>query len=174
MRWIFVLLAFIPAFADGITTAKESALLGAAPPLENVVPELGFPDHMVRDPKTAKPWQFPVVVPPFEEHVRGATIPNPENASVAGIRVEQDEKVFAYYTDRVKVATSYELTSSGWLKQAKKGAAWLIAGTGNTIWMADTDGGLSQGEQGQRAEKLRSYGVDGPLSTKITGLAAYS
>lgn len=193
--------------AGPITTGKKSELLGAAPPLANVVPGLAFPDHMVRDPQTAKPWQLPIVVAPFEEHVRGKTIPIPSGATVRWLEIGDDGNLIAYQGESPYVANAVSrLTNKGeWEasdmlaanprgfanvmfntkgglarvdlnSRSKAGFRVFSVETGNALWLADPLGGLAQvpktGTSG--LSHVREYGVNGPLASKITALAADS
>ncbi|NUM55628.1 MAG: hypothetical protein HUU46_18455 [Candidatus Hydrogenedentes bacterium] len=175
MRWLSLLLVCASALAAEITTAARSDLLGAAPPLDNVVPPLDASDHMTRDPRSSQPWQFPIVVPPFEEHVRGESIPNPRNTAVSSLAINNSGGLVASYADEAGVATSYDLMASGWVARTDKTTRMLIAQTGNTVWtVGNALNGLAHGQTGVKSEKWPYYGVNGPLSTTITGLAVDS
>lgn len=170
MRWVAVLLIGVAAaLGDYITPAKKSELLGAAPPLDNVVPALEFPDHMIRDPRTAKPWQLPITVPPFEEHVRGATLPLPDGKAVTWLRVDPNGTLHAGATGDTDSGPAFEYTNGQWEPKGES-VAPAIAKIGDTFWIAMRDGGLSVGREGRKAEPYRHYGVNGPLSTTITGI----
>ncbi|HRI86837.1 MAG TPA: two-component regulator propeller domain-containing protein [Candidatus Hydrogenedentes bacterium] len=170
MRWVFALVVCVSSMAEIITPAQKSELLGAAPPLDNVLPALEFPDHKMRDPKTAKPWELPIAVPPFEEHVRGAILPAIEGITATWVHVKPDGTVSAGAVDDVDTTVPYALEGGNWKKQDKS-AYVLLAKTGDGTWIADSNGLSHAPADSKKFEPIRHYGVNGPLSTSITGLA---
>lgn len=180
------------------TTAEKSKLLGAAPPLANVVPPLGLPDHLVRDPRTAKPWDLPIVVPPFEEHVRAASYPNPEGREVTALQFDSGGALRAQAGGavfRMSERGTWEPDSRGpelpfalsyhpdgeterklrrWSFATSRGDSIsfaVLALDGDTLWMAKPDGGLFFARPKERWQRIEQYGIDGPLSTVVTALA---
>ena len=98
----------------------------------------------------------PTVVEPFIEHVR-STVPDMEDFTNArAIKVDNGKVVFVNNT--VEIVDGNPVTAS-----ARQGDL-LWQGTAKGLYM--TSGGVTT--------RHASYGVDGPLSTKITGLAVDS
>jgi len=74
----------LAGFSTMLGAAEPADILqGAQPSLANVVPPVLSPEHFYRG-LHASPWQLPLVVPPFEEHVRAVNVPQPQ-VPVAGI-----------------------------------------------------------------------------------------
>ncbi len=185
---LFLLVSFsLSALAGEITPAQTSELLGAAPPLDNVVPALEFPDHMTRD-RAAVAWPFPIVVPAFEEHVRGETISNPNDKSVAWMSISNDGQLRARNgVDGEGRLPGYFYTSAmGWQALDEDSDPQDISNRGyshsvimsvsiaDVTWLSNPDGGLASVEEDGNLTPHTKYGVDGPLSTTITGLAGDS
>lgn len=179
MRLFLLALCSLSVFAAENTPAQKSELLGAAPPLENVVPALEFPDHMTRDPK-AGPWEFPIAVPAFEEHVRGETIPNPDSEAITSLFFFGDGKLRAARTKRWVIETEFSLQQDGsWGRTNTEPtfeqvvAPNLFAQAGGKGWLIDPESGLTI-SQAEKKEAQKHYGTNGPLSTNMTGIVADS
>jgi len=64
------------------------------PPLSNVLPGINAKEHLVRDPANEDPWKLPIVVPPFEEHVRSFTLTGPDD-EVLALAADKDGRLYA-------------------------------------------------------------------------------
>lgn len=89
---------------------------------------------------------LPIVVPPFDEHVRGTTLPAPTDA--VAIRLNTEGKV--------------EVLSS---------PPPIVAVRGSETWIGSEQGLTRQVGQGA-VERLEHYGVNGPIASTITSLAS--
>jgi hypothetical protein len=166
--------------------------------LANVVPPLESGEHCYRG-LDAAPWQLPIVVPPFEEHVRVFNVPQPQ-APAEGISFDGQGGLVALGANGAfrlddsgawqvgpavgslgsitpreamralpRISEIQPLLQNPILKGtvsgvAKAGSTWWL-GTGQGLYEVSKDGGMKYHEH---------YGVEGPLATTITALAADS
>ena len=134
--------------AGGHATAAD-ILKGKEVKLHNVVPPF-FSMGPVRT--------LPAPVEPFLEHVRGDDIPAPEDAF--GIGVDSEGKLVFATGPKPVLEGNIAINA-----QAKQG---------EDVWLA-TDNGLYVQRPGDpKALRQESYGVAGPLATRITALAVDS
>lgn len=173
-------------------------LQGVMPPLANVVPPVISPEHMYRG-FNATPWQLPIAVPPFEEHVRAINVPQPE-AKVEGLAFDEQGALVALGPDGAyrlsetgewRQATATGLLGPIGLREALRTAAFAaefsavlqnrelegkvagVAKAGETWWLG-TDQGLYTFSHEKGLARHARYGVDGPMATVITAVAADS
>ena len=142
--WIFAGLIALTAAQSG--TPGDGAWLNEDFKLMNIAPPY-FP--------TGKPKELPIAVKPFPEHIRGS-VTDISSEGAVGLRLDDNGKLAII---------------------AEKKAAWkdgplvnASAGQGGITWYA-TDSGLYR-QDGPKTRPLlhASYGVDGPLATRVTAL----
>lgn len=195
IRSSIVVVLTMVSLAGGDTTAPKSDLLGAAPPLANVVPALEAADHLVRDPRTAQPWRLPIVVPPFEEHVRqfGEESPPVPIRALAydgrgNLHALADGGCYTRSTQGkwvVDSALSIDVSDTsdallafyrhtgllhgGEIAAIQAAKPTSIARGANQVALG-TPAGLFFVNGAGEVTKVESYGVGGPLATSITGV----
>ncbi len=98
--------------------------------------------------------KLPIVVEPFAEHVR-VPVDGIDISGATGLRVEADGKVVPLKDPNPVIEGGVAVNAS--IKE------------GGVTWYA-TDKGLYRGE-GSKLDRHESYGVDGPLASKVTSLA---
>jgi hypothetical protein len=177
--------------------AQESAFTDAELGLRNTVPPLNDPD----DPRAAftrAPGSLPLAAAPFIEHVRGAAPDALATGPVDAVSVVDGEVVViaggirhmlprAASGDTPTAARRSEPAMPSWLAprlwdhpdaalleplfpERRKPICNDIARQQDTLWIA-TDRGLFFSRGRGNARRHMSYGVDGPLATRITALA---
>lgn len=150
-----------------ILTLCASALAAAnpqAPTYANLVPPLSDEDDK-RTEHRLEADRLPIVVEPFTEHVKEA-LPDPPGGKAVRIEVDAQGALVAVAED----GSAFRWTPEGAWTPAEAGAATGDAAVrlGDDTWRA-TEDGLYRND-----ERLASYGVNGPLATRITALAADS
>lgn len=173
------------------------------PPLSNVLPGINAKEHLVRDPAKEEPWNLPIVVPPFEEHVRSFTVTGSDEevlalaadkdghlyaATPAGVQRIDDEGNWTEseqggdFPDGRMAARAKLQLGTGTLSEnhwkrlepnLRGGTLTAYAIDADTIWFAD-ELGLYRLDPQSEPERHPHYGVDGPASTQITALAVDS
>lgn len=191
------LLLFVVAF--GSIAAAETP---PAPPLSNVVPPITGKEHLVRDPANSPAYELPIVVPPFEEQVRRFNVSGP-NDNVLAIALDTDGVLHAvspsasyrrdagggWTAEGIANGTTNIVAARAWLQfktgelskpewqrlraLLRKREITAYAFAGDTLWFADALG-LYSVTPDSKPERHPTYGIDGPASTVITGLATDS
>lgn len=155
--------------AHSFGSEKFSALLGADVPLANVVGPLE---------RLGTPKQLPIVVQPFIEHVR-ENVPGAPTNGVRSLRFDETGSLIVT-TD----SAAFRRRGDGhWEESAARPlappesppgveiTAWVRARSGT--WLASNSGLYFVTNQ-KAATKHEHYGVDGPLTTRLTALAVDS
>ncbi|MFO7974294.1 MAG: two-component regulator propeller domain-containing protein [Candidatus Hydrogenedentota bacterium] len=188
-------------FAVGAAYAAD--LSESSYPLWNVVPPLMDPDDSASK-GSDKADAFPMVVEPFDEHVRTLMpgIPGGQPAlavSLAGdsLYARTAAKVFRLNEDRVwEPVDEVEHAEKPWLAPRLRmpgaggfdAAAHCVTAFGedapakvnaavrqqDTVWLATENGLYKTTSTGTKLTRHERYGVDGPLATRITDLAVDS
>ena len=153
-----------------ISAANHSELLGAKVPLANVVGPL--------EP-LGKPKQLPIRVLPFIEHVR-ENLPGAPTNGVRSVRFDENG-LLVVVTDsgplrrdrdgKWQTAETAPSAPPG-IPPGTKATSWVHTRSG--IWLGSDSGLYHKTPPEARALKHEHYGVDGPLSTRITALAVDS
>ncbi|MCC6489918.1 MAG: hypothetical protein IT364_20685, partial [Candidatus Hydrogenedentes bacterium] len=176
--------------------------MNAIVPLANVVPPIASHEHLVRNPAREPAWTLPIPVPAFDEHVRNFDMTSPEGTALA-VAVAQDGSVLVgTSTGMWRLAASgtwepLDLAGQGEGPAAPQIALSLNAGKypevfrkavvdianarpltalavdNAGIWFSDGQGLYSE-SPGSEPQRHVEYGINGPASTAITGLACDS
>lgn len=194
-RSVAVRLAVLGAFCTVICLAQTPK-----PPLSNVVPPLLASEHLVRNPAKSPPWELPIVVAPFEEHVRNFDVQDPGNdaalaliadsegnlvaATASGIRTMAPDGAWIVWgesttvpEDPVAARLLLERHTGQISKESWKRLRPIIQRRTASAYAIHGDviwfadaRGLYRIDPGSRPERHPYYGVNGPASTTITGL----
>ena len=133
-----------------------SVLHGAAHGSDTWLPEQVKFNNLVPAVTAGKPRvALPIAVEPFVEHVRGY-VTDVSASGATGIRVGADGKLAVITEPKPKFEDGHPINA--------------MLQEGDTTWYG-TDAGLYRKEKAAKAVRHESYGVDGPLATRITALA---